>query len=60
MKNFMKSVREKCDLYGKKLFITMDGVDQKPDQKINKKKAREIIDLVDRVIIANYDCPRGN
>ena len=41
-------------------MISMDGFDPKPDQKINKKKARELIDLVDKVVIANYDCPRGN
>lgn len=60
MKNFLKSVREIADKYGKKLMISMDGFDPKPDQKINKKKARELIDLVDKVVIANYDCPRGN
>jgi hypothetical protein len=40
MKNFLKSVREIADKYGKKLMISMDGFDPKPDQKINKKKAR--------------------
>jgi len=38
----------------------MEGVNPKPDQKINKKKARELIDLVDKVVVSNYDCPRGN
>lgn len=38
----------------------MDGYDPKPDQLINKKKARELIDIVDKVVVANYDCPRGN
>mgnify|MGYP000398010074 CR=1 FL=1 len=60
MKNFLKSVREIADKHGKKLMVGMDGVDPKPDQKINKKKARDIISLVDKVVIANYDCPRGN
>jgi spore germination protein YaaH len=60
MKNFLKSVREIADRHGKKLMIGLEGVDPKPDQKINKKKARELIDLVDKVVIANYDCPRGN
>jgi spore germination protein YaaH len=60
MKNFLKSVREIADKNGKKLMISMEGYDPKPDQKINKKKARELIDLVDKLIIANYDCPRGN
>jgi hypothetical protein len=60
MKNFLKSVREIADKHGKMLIIGMDGVDPKPDQKINKKKARELIDLADRLVIANYDCPRGN
>ncbi len=40
MKNFLKSVREIANKYGKKLMISMDGFDPKPDQKINKKKAR--------------------
>jgi hypothetical protein len=35
-------------------------VDPKPDQKINKKKARELIDLVDKVIVSNFDYPKGN
>jgi hypothetical protein len=41
-------------------MVGMEGVDPKPDQLINKKKAREIINLVDKVVITNYDCPRGN
>ena len=41
-------------------MIGLDGVDPKPDQKINKKKARQLINIVDKVVIANYDCPRGN
>jgi hypothetical protein len=28
--------------------------------KINKKKAREIIDQVDKLVISNYDYPKGN
>ena len=60
MKNFLKSIREIADKHGKKLMISMEGYDPKPDQKINKKKARELIDLVDKLIVANYDCPRGN
>jgi len=60
MKTFLKGVREIADKHGKKLMITMDGVDPKPDQRINKKKARELIDLVDKVVVANYDCPRSN
>lgn len=40
MKNFLKSVRDIANKYGKKLMISMDGFDPKPDQKINKKKAR--------------------
>ena len=39
MKNFLKSLREIADKHGKLLIIGMDGVDPKPDQKINKKKA---------------------
>jgi hypothetical protein len=38
----------------------LEGVDDKPDSKINKKKARELIDLVDKVIVTNYDYPKGN
>jgi hypothetical protein len=38
----------------------MEGVDDKPDMKINKKKAREIIDQVDKVVVSNYDYPKGN
>ena len=60
MKNFLKSVRVIADKYGKKLMIGLDGIDPKPDQKINKKKARELMSIVDKVVIANYDCPRGN
>ena len=60
MKNFLKSVRVIADKYGKKLMIGLDGVDPKPYQKINKKKARELMNIVDKVVIANYDCPRGN
>lgn len=40
MKNFLKDIRAIADKHGKKLIIGMDGVDPKPDQKINKKKAR--------------------
>ena len=60
MKNFLKAVRKIADKYGKSLMISLDGVDPKPDQKINKKRARELIDLADKVVVANYDCPRGN
>lgn len=60
MKSFLKDVRVIADKYNKSLMVGMDGVDPKPDQKINKKKARDIINLVDKVVIANYDCPRGN
>jgi len=60
MKNFLKSIRDIADQHGKQLLITMDGVDPKPDQLINKKKARELIALADKVVVSNYDCPRGN
>lgn len=60
MKNFMKSVKEKVVSHGKMLAISLDGVDPKPDQKINKKKAREVMELADKIVVANYDCPRGN
>jgi spore germination protein YaaH len=60
MKTFLKSVREIANRHNKTLMIIMEGVNPKPDQKINKKKARELIDLVDKVVVANYDCPRGN
>lgn len=40
MKTFLKSIREIADKHGKLLMIGMDGVDPKPDQKINKKRAR--------------------
>jgi hypothetical protein len=60
MKNFLKDIRAIADKHGKMLIIGMDGVDPKPDQKINKKKARELIDIADKVVVANYDCPRGN
>jgi len=43
MKNFLKSVKEIATKHNKTLMISMDGVDPKPDQKINKKKAREMI-----------------
>ena len=38
----------------------MEGVDDKPDNKINKKKARELIEIADKLVVANYDYPRGN
>ena len=60
MKSFLKSLKEIGKKYDKTLMVTMDGVDPKPEQKINKKKAREIIDIVDKVVITNYDCPRSN
>eukprot|EP00919_Chromeraceae_sp_WS-2016_P064122 GHVR01151714.1.p1 GENE.GHVR01151714.1~~GHVR01151714.1.p1 ORF type:complete len:149 (+),score=0.29 GHVR01151714.1:344-790(+) len=60
MKNILKDIRQIVKDNGKMLMITMDGVDNKPDQKINKKKARDIIDLVDRLIVTNYDYPKGN
>ena len=40
MKSFMKSIREIADENKKLLFIVMEGVDDKPDGKISKKKAR--------------------
>ena len=60
MKNFVKNMREIADKYGKLVILGFDGVDPKPDQKINKKKARELIDLADKIVVTNYDCPRGN
>lgn len=60
MKNILKKIREIADSNGKLIFIGLEGVDDKPDRKVNKKKARELIDLSDRVIVANYDYPRGN
>lgn len=48
------------DLHGKKLFITLEGVDDKVDRAINKKKARELMDLADKVLISNYDYPKGS
>lgn len=60
IKNLLQKIRSSTDHLHKKLFIVLDGVNPSPDQQINKKKAREIIELVDKVIIANYDCPRSN
>ncbi len=40
MKNFLKSIKEIANRHNKTLMISMEGVDPKPDQKINKKKAR--------------------
>ena len=60
MKNILKKIRAAADEKGKMIFIGLEGVDDKPDRKVNKKKARELIDLADKVIIANYDYPRGN
>jgi hypothetical protein len=40
MKNFIKSVREVANKHNKTLMIILEGVNPKPDQKINKKKAR--------------------
>ena len=42
------------------IIIGLEGVDNKPDRKISKKKARELIDLADKVVVTNYDYPRGN
>lgn len=60
MKSLLKQIRAAADELGKMVMIGMDGVDNKPDNKINKKKARELIQLADRVVVANYDYPRGN
>lgn len=60
MKNILKKIREAADERGKMIFIGMEGVDDKPDRKINKKKARDLIDLADKVLVSNYDYPRGN
>lgn len=60
MKNILKQIRAIADEYKKLLFIGLEGYDPKPDRKINKKKARELIDLADRVIVSNYDYPKGN
>jgi hypothetical protein len=38
----------------------MEGYDEKPDRKVNKKKAKELIDLADKLIVSNYDYPKGN
>ena len=40
MKNILKQIRDIADEFKKLLFIGMEGVDDKPDNKINKKKAR--------------------
>ena len=40
MKSILKQIREAADERGKKIFIGLEGVDNKPDRKINKKKAR--------------------
>lgn len=60
MKNILKKIREIANEHGKLLFIGMDGYDEKPDRKVNKKKAKELIDLADRLIVSNYDYPKGN
>lgn len=60
MRNILKKIREAADEKGKLLFIGLEGYDPKPDRKINKKKARELIDLADRVVVTNYDYPKGN
>ncbi len=60
MRSFLKDMRVIADEHDKMLTISMDGTSNKPDQKIGKKKAREIIDLVDKLVITNYDYPNGN
>lgn len=40
MKDIIKHVREEVDAHKKKLFLTFEGVDNKTDRIINKKKAR--------------------
>lgn len=48
------------DLHKKLLFIVFEGVDDKVDRVINKKKARELMDMADRVLISNYDYPMAS
>lgn len=61
MTNMLKDIKKILKgEFNKLLMVTMEGVDEKVDMKINKKKAREIIELVDKVIVSNYDYPKGN
>ena len=40
IKDIVKAVKKKCAEHNKLLFISMDGVDDQSDRKINKKKAK--------------------
>ncbi len=61
MAGMMKDMRRIIkNEFNKSLMVSMEGVDEKPDMKINKKKAREIIDQADKIIVTNYDYPKGN
>jgi hypothetical protein len=60
MKEIVKQIREEVDVHGKKLFITLEGVDDKAERAINKKKARELMDMADKVLVTNYDYPKGS
>lgn len=60
MKEITKNIREVIDAYQKLLFISFEGVDDKPDRLINKKKARELMNFADKIIIHNFDYPKGS
>ncbi len=59
MKDIVKMIREEADLHNKTLFLTFEGVDNKVERVINKKRTRELFDLADKVIVNNYDYPKG-
>ena len=40
MKNILKKIRAIADEKNKLILIGMEGVDNKPDRKVSKKKAR--------------------
>lgn len=37
-----------------------EGVDDKVDRVINKKKARELMEMADKILISNYDYPKAS
>ena len=60
MKEIVRSIRQVVDIHEKMLFLSFEGVDNKPDRIINKKKARELMDMADKILIHNFDYPKGN
>lgn len=60
MKEIVKAIRGEVDAHKKLLFLTFEGVDDKPDRIINKKKARELMNFADKVVVHNFDYPKGS